>query len=317
MILPKTCIDGLDSLPGGIAGCVLTIGNFDGVHLGHQRILATARELAGPHGLAVVAMTFEPPPDLVIRPADAPQRLAPQTEKCRQLLAAGADWVVTAAARPELFAMTPQEFIDRVVVGKFAPRHIVEGPNFFFGRGRSGDVNTLRQAGAAGGFEMHVVEPVTLDIGGARQRVSSTLVRDLVAQGSMPDARSCLGRPYTLYGPVVTGAGQGRLLDFPTANLAPGQQILPPDGVYAGQARFGEAVYTAAISIGTKPTLGPAPRVIEAFLLDAHGNFYNKDMALGFLQRVRGQERFDSIESLRRQIAKDVQSVREICQRSV
>lgn len=317
MVLPQNCIDGLDSLPRELTGCVLTIGNFDGVHRGHQRILQTARELAAPQGLAVAALTFEPPPDMVLRPVDAPQRLLPAAEKARQLLAAGADWVVTAPASPELFAMTPREFIDQVVIRRFAPRHIVEGPNFFFGRGRSGDVNTLAMAGAAGGFAMHVVEPVTLEVGGQRQRVSSTLVRTLVAQGAMPDAGLCLGRPYTLYGPVVAGAGQGRLLDFPTANLAPAQQALPPDGVYVGRARLGDAVYAAAVSVGNKPTLGPSPRVIEAFLLDAHGDFYNQYLALGFLQRLRGQERFDSMESLRRQIAKDVQSVREICQRSV
>ncbi len=317
MNLSKNCIDGLESLPEGLAGCVLTIGNFDGVHLGHQRIVQTARELAAPYGLPVVAMTFEPPPDLVIRPADAPQRLLPPAQKCRLLAAVGADWVVTVPARAELFAMTPQQFIDDVIVRRFAPRHIVEGPNFFFGRGRSGDVSTLRQAGLRGGFEMNVVEPVMLDVAGGSQRVSSTLVRGLVAQGNMRDAQRCMGRPFTLYGPVVAGAGQGRLLEFPTANLAPGDQILPPDGVYAGTARIGEVSHPAAISVGTKPTLGPAPRVIEAFLIDARGDFYNQDMALGFFQRLRSQERFDGMESLRQQIAKDVQNVRDICKRSV
>ena len=312
MTCNEYCLESLQSLPAEFRRCVLTIGNFDGMHLGHQRILETACRLARQEGLKVVAMTFEPPPDLVLRPADSPQRLAPPQQKRRLLEEAGADHVVIVRSDQTFLSTGPEEFIREVLLRRFAPRHIVEGPNFFFGRGRSGDIQTLRDAAVAGGFEVHVVDPILLEVGGRPQRVSSTLIRQLVAAGNVEDAARCLGRPFTLYGTIVAGQGQGRILEFPTANIQPGQQIVPPDGVYAGQAVIEDSTYPAAISVGTKPTLGPAPRTIEAFLLDATGDFYGRAMALRFLHRLRDQRRFDDIDSLKTQIAKDVKRVREL-----
>jgi riboflavin kinase/FMN adenylyltransferase len=304
---------GLQELDRQVRGGVMTIGNFDGVHRGHQRILAAARALADEEGGPVVAMTFEPPPDLVLRPQDAPKRLTPTQVKAELLLQSGADWVVVVKTDAMLLAMAPEEFIDRLVVRHFAPRHVVEGPNFFFGLARSGNVRVLTEAGAERGFSVRVIESEVAELSTGPQRISSTLVRDLVAAGKVEDAQTCLGRPFSLHGRVVAGQGQGRVLQFPTANLDPGEQVVPADGVYAGKAKVAARRYAAAVSIGCKPTLGPSPRTVEAFLIDAEGDFYGKDMVLTFIQRLRGQEKFAGLEALAGQIAEDVQRVRDIC----
>ena len=306
-------IQGWEHLPAGAWSCVLTIGNFDGVHLGHQLILRTARAIADSERLPCVAMTFEPPPDRILRPRDVPQRITPPGVKCELLRQAGADSAVLVETTAKFLAAPPERFVEEVVVGRVAARHVVEGENFFFGRGRAGGIQTLRQAGQERGFTVHSVPPVLLDIAGREERVSSSLVRRLVLAGRVEDATRCLGRAFTLYGCVVPGEGHGRLIEFPTANLEPDEQIVPADGVYAGLAEVDEARFPAAISIGNKPTLGPGRgRFIEAFLIGASGDYYNRRMALRFVARLRGQERFTGLKALREQIAEDVKRVREI-----
>ena len=307
------CTKGLESVPRDVRGCVLTIGNFDGVHAGHRRIITTAREVADGRGREVVAVTFERPPDLVLRPADVPMRIAPPEERCRRLRQAGADRVVTLETTPDLLDMPAEAFIDEIVLGRFAPTAMVEGENFFFGRGRQGTIDLLRQAGLDAGFDVQVVQPVTIEIDGQEVRISSTLVRRLVSRGSVADAARCLGRNFTLYGRVVGGHRRGRLIEFPTANLDPGEQIVPADGIYAGLAVVQGRTFQAAISIGDNPTFGPSERTIEAFLLNADGDFYDETMALSFIVRLRDQERFEDVSALKARIAQDVQRVREIC----
>lgn len=307
-------ITGFESVPAAAKGGVLTIGNFDGVHRGHRRIIETCRALASADGVTVTALTFEPPPDQILRPSDLPERIIPLDLKVRLLKEAGADYVVVADTHAGLLKQTPEQFIAEIIVGRFTPRNLVEGPDFFFGRKRAGNVEVLRQAGAAGGFILHVVEPAMVELPDGPQRVSSTLIRQRVMDGRVEDAAECLGRPFALYERIVAGAGRGRLLDFPTVNLHPGQQVVPGDGVYAGIASLDGRRFAAAISVGNKPTLGPAEhRIVEAFLLDARGDFYHRELELSFLRRLREQRRFDGAEPLKAQIAKDVQRVREIC----
>jgi len=312
--MDERCIQGLDSLPSAARGCVLTIGNFDGVHVGHQRILMHCRMLARQEQCAIAALTFDPPPEFVLHPRQSPPLIMPPCENCRLLLKAGADLVVTARTTPEFLELAPQQFIDRIVIERFAPRHIVEGQDFFFGRARMGSVETLHHAGAEGGFVTHVMEPVTLMFGQGQRRVSSTLIRELIAEGDVSAANDCLGRKFTLYGTTVAGEGQGRLLDFPTVNLDPGPQVSPGGGVYAGKARIDDKTFIAAVSVGTKPTLHPDLRkiVIEAFLLDAAGDFYGKRVELAFHARLRNQRKFAGVDDLKRQIELDVQMVREM-----
>jgi riboflavin kinase/FMN adenylyltransferase len=191
----------------------------------------------------------------------------------------------------------------------------VEGASFRFGRGRAGGVETLRRAGASGGFELHLTDPVRIPLGGGEEVVSSTLIRRLVAAGRVADAARCLGRDFCLYGRVVPGSGLGRSLEYPTANLALGEQVCPGDGVYAGRAAVAGAEFAAAISIGTKPTF-PETRqagpTVEAFLLDASGDYYGQTMALSFARRLRDQRRYEGPEALKAQMARDVETVRRI-----
>ena len=306
-------IDGLDCLPQSLRDCVLTIGNFDGVHLGHQRILRTARALADEQGTVVVALTFEPPPDLVLHPEDTPQRITPHDRKVALLLAGGADYVVAAKTDRTLLEMSAAAFIQQVIARRFAPRCLVEGRNFHFGRARAGTIETLTQAGPGCGFAVQTVEPVTVALPAGPARVSSTLIRELLLAGKIDHANCSLGYEFTLYERVIAGQGRGRLLDFTTVNVNPGQQVVPADGVYAGKAALAESRFPAAISIGTKPTLGPAQRAVEAFLIDASGDFYERQLALSFVRRLRDQRRFDTVDQLKAQIAKDVERVREIC----
>jgi riboflavin kinase/FMN adenylyltransferase len=312
--MDERCIHGLDSLPPAVRGGVLTVGNFDGVHLGHQRIVHTARGLADAHGVAVVAVTFDPPPDLVLRPGDRPERLSPHGERCRLLRDAGADWVVTLSSEPALLGMEAEQFIDDVIVRRFAPAHMVEGHDFFFGRGRRGTIETLEAQGHRAGFGVHVVEAVTLDFPEGSHRISSSLIRRFVAAGRVSDAARCLGRDFALFGTVISGQGHGRVLNFPTANIDPAEQVVPADGIYAGRAIVGGRRSAAAISIGHKPTLGPVPqRAVEAFLLDLRHDCYGQEMTLGFVARLRDQQKFSGIRELREQIAKDVERVRQVC----
>ncbi|MCE5279439.1 MAG: bifunctional riboflavin kinase/FAD synthetase [Planctomycetaceae bacterium] len=310
-------VQGLESVLPQMRGCVLTIGNFDGVHVGHRHIIARARALADGEGVPVVAMTFDPPPDLVMRPQDAPLRLTLPQRRAELLLEAGADYVVTARTDKALLSLTAEQFVARVVMDRFEPRHVVEGGNFFFGAKRAGNIELLRRRGAALGFFVHVIDPVLIELGGQTVQVSSTLIRTLVAAGRVEDAARCLGGLYTLQGPVVMGRRVGRSLGFPTCNIDTGPLVVPAEGVYAGWACIGSQRTAAAISVGAKPTFDGQEIVVEAFLLDWQESVYDKMMSLGLLERLRDQQKFSGPEALKAQISKDVQRVREICNRSL
>ena len=316
-------IYGLDSPDARLPRSSVTIGNFDGVHRGHQRIIAQARRVGEGVDAPTVVLTFEPHPLTVVAPARAPARLTPLPEKLDRLADAGAQIAVVARANRDLLALTPRQFIERVV-GRLHPSHIVEGPSFGFGRGRSGTSDTLRQLGAEQGFEVLVADPVRVALDrDATVEVSSSLVRRLIAEGRVERATLCLGRPYALIGKVVVGIGRGKGLGFPTINLAVEDQLIPADGVYAGRARLeldpsaGPASRVAAISIGTTPTFedagpgqGPAARRVEAYLLDTEAELYGREVRLEFGTWLRTQEKFESAAALSAQIARDVQAVR-------
>jgi riboflavin kinase/FMN adenylyltransferase len=291
---------------------VLTLGNFDGVHLGHQRILTSARALADAEGMPVVAMTFDPPPGLVLNPDNPPQRITLADRKAELLCECGADYAVTARTDMALLSLSPEDFVSEILVGHFAPKHIVEGNNFFYGSRRAGDIRTLRQSGVDCGFTVHLAESVVADFGDGPVLISSTLIRGLLLDGGIEPAGRALGRRFEIRGTVVEGMQRGREMNHPTANIDPGRQIVPGDGVYAGTATVDECEYPAAISIGDQPTFGDSGRTIEAFLLDVEGCFYGKPMKLGFEARLRDQARFESPAELADQMRKDVERVREI-----
>jgi riboflavin kinase/FMN adenylyltransferase len=267
--------------------------------------------------VATLVLTFEPHPLSVVAPGKAPPSLTPLPEKLEQLAAAGADITVVAKADPNLLTLTPEEFINRVVA-RLSPVHIVEGTSFGFGRGRSGDAATLRRLGAEHGFMVTIVDPVRVTVdGGTTVEVSSSAIRRFIAEGRVEHAARCLGRAYTLIGEVVSGAGRGRQIGVPTANMGGLQQLVPGDGVYAGFARIHgkssheRAPIPAAISIGTTPTFEDAGgRCVEVHLLDTEADLYNRQIRLEFGIRLRGQRKFASPADLVGQISRDIEAVR-------
>lgn len=295
-----------------VAGGSLTIGNFDGVHLGHRQLIEQAAAIAGP----VVVMTFHPHPMAVLNPRQAPAMLTPIDRRLALLDQAGADVAVVAPVTPDLLSLSAEDFVKTVVVESVRPRVVVEGPDFGFGRGRDGDIDTLRELGRSFGFEVKVVAGVQRLLPGHHEPVtiSSTLVRRLIGGGAVGAAAQCLGRPYRLVGRCVRGRGQGRRIGFPTANLATESQLQPADGVYAGLAHCGGHTMPAAISVGPAPTFDFALSAIEAHLLDFDGDLLDKTLELDLLARLRGVEKFATVEALIVQVGRDVAAVRRLTQ---
>lgn len=314
--MDKLIVDDLKLVPPGARDCVLTIGNFDGVHLGHQRILLDCSMMARRQRKATVVLTFDPLPEAVLHPKQTvPPLIYSPRKNAELLLELGADVVVIAKTTPELLSLPPREFFNMLILRYLKPVQIIEGANFFFGRGRTGTVETLQQFGGENGFGVSVIDPVVVNIAQVQRRVSSTLIRDLIQGGQIEDANYCLGREFSIDGTIVSGDGRGRALEFPTANLAAAGQLIPADGIYAGRAELEGKSYIAAISIGNKPTFGPTERTVEAFLLNAEGDFYSRQMTLSFVRRIRTQQKFENAQALREQIAHDVDQVRKLLQK--
>ncbi len=309
---------GISSVDDSLRGAVLSVGNFDGVHLGHQRILRTAHALAKVSSAAVVAMTFEPHPISILRPEHAPPRLTPWEEKAHQLEHVAVDAVIRLDTDWPLLSLSAKDFVRQILIKRIHPSYIVEGPNFGFGRGRAGNAQTLTALSAKGGFQVRIVEPYQLTMpDGSHLVVSSTVIRDALRTGDVAHAARCLGRPYALVGRVVHGAGAGKKLGYPTINLDVGDQLVPSEGVYAGWAEVTGLRRPAAISIGRRPTLNQAnddnaPIVIEAFVLDESGDWYAESARLELVERLRNQVRFENREALTEQISKDVERVRAL-----
>lgn len=305
--------DGLASLTEPIKGAVLTIGNFDGVHRGHQQLLAQAGLFAAQTGGPVTVLTFDPHPMAVLAPDRTPPRLTPSDEKLRLLHHGGAEVVVIAQTDAALLGLEPEDFVEDIIHRRFTPTHIVEGPTFGFGRRRRGNPELLRTLAGKFDCHVHIVPPVTLEFeGGETLTVSSSLVRKFLAEGDVRRAAMCLGRPYALLGRVVDGDRRGRSLGFPTANLGDVEQLIPRDGVYAGIATVGERSYLAAVSIGQSQTFAMADRRIEAHLLDFEGDLYGRTLRLAFARALRDNRRFESPDALKRQLEEDVRQVREL-----
>jgi riboflavin kinase/FMN adenylyltransferase len=289
----------LDEVPADLGRTAVVIGNFDGVHLGHQHVIRRARELADAGGLPVVAVTFDPHPMAVLRPDHAPMTLTDLDQRSRLLSGAGADDVFVLRFSREVASWTPEEFIDRVLVQGLHARHVVVGANFRFGNRAAGDVATLRRAGNSRDFE---VDGVELD--GGPQVWSSTYVRTCLTAGDVEGAAEALGRPYSVSGEVVEGDRRGRELGFPTANVPVRDVAVPADGVYAGWLRVldepaGDPL-PAAISVGTNPTFdGVRDRRVEAYVLDRTDlELYGRPVEISFVGRLRGIVKYEGVESL-------------------
>lgn len=296
-----------------LSDVVLTIGNFDGVHRGHQAILAAGRKLADEGDTQLVAMTFEPHPLDVLKPGHAPPSLSPIDEKLHWFERARVDLAVVAESRPALFGMSAEAFIADVIAARFRPKVVVEGASFAFGRNRQGDVRLLSEESTKYGFLVEVVEPVHITLGNQPDRaISSSLIRQLLQSGKVDQAGLCLGRPYTLLGRVECGAGRGVALGFPTANIRVLNQLIPAQGVYAGRVWIEDKSFTAAVSIGRNATFDGKNTIVEAHLLDFNGNLYDQPIRLELVIMIRQQKQFDSPQSLSEQIGRDVDQIRAI-----
>ena len=282
---------------------LLAIGVFDGVHLGHKYLLSQLVGQARREGLLSGVVTFRQHPREVLSPGTGLPYLTTLDEKADLLSKEGVGAVVGLSFTPELARLTAREFV-LLLEKRLRMRGLVIGPDFALGRGREGDTGTLRGLGDEVGFQVTVVSTKTID----HEAVSSTAIRNALAEGDMGRVARLLGRPFGLRSVVTTGAGRGAGLGFPTANLAINhQQALPPDGVYATWAHVEDEAYQSMTNIGTSPTFGENERTVEAFLLDYQGSLYGRELKLDIVARLRDEKRFDTVDELKRQIAEDVE----------
>ncbi len=291
----------LDEVPGNRH--VVTIGNFDGVHLGHRYLLRRVAERARADGVQSLVITFDPLPVEVLRPERAPRRLSTTAKRLELISAQGIDTIVVLTFDRAFSRQVPMEFVERLVAAT-KPVEIVVGPDFAFGRDRAGNAALLREVGPRYGFTVPTLDQIDLD----GNVISSTRIRRLIAEGDVAGAAILLGRPYHLAGIVEHGAKRGHDLGYPTANLAlPEHLAIPADGIYAAGVSIDESPETlpAMVYIGSRPTYGEVARVIEVNILDYDGDLYGHHLDVFFAGRVRGDERFESVDALVDQIALD------------
>lgn len=290
-------------LPEAPEGTTVTVGTFDGIHLGHQAVLREIAERAGAAGRRSVLVTFDPHPLEVVNPAAAPPLLTTGPERREALAQTGLDWVVLLRFDRALAALGPEAFVRDVLVAGCGVRELVIGYDHGFGRGRSGDVETLRRLGGRYGFGVDVVGPV--DAGG--MRVSSTLIRRAVAGGDLDTARRLLGRPYAVTAPVGRGAGRGRQLGVPTINLegVSPRKLLPPDGVYAVRVEWRGGAAGGMMNQGGRPTFGDQARALEVHLFGVDADLYGEWVRVSWVRRLRDVARFPTPEALRAQLDRD------------
>jgi riboflavin kinase / FMN adenylyltransferase len=298
----------LSLLPDSARGGAVAIGNFDGVHRGHleivKRLLERARAVGGP----AIVFTFDPHPVRLLRPDQSPPPLTWTERKAELLAAHGVYMVVAYRTDQELLNLSAREFFDKIVLGALKAKALVEGPNFYFGHNREGNVDLLAKLADAAGLSLDVVPPVEID----GDLVSSSRIRTLIAAGDVAKAGQLLSAPYRIRGMVTHGAGRGGKLGFPTANLEGIDTLLPKTGVYAGRALVQSILYPAAINLGPNPTFGESAVKVEIHLLDYHDSLYGQPLEVEFLDRLRDVASFASPQALVQQLEQDIKRTREI-----
>lgn len=296
-------------LPVAARGAVLTVGTFDGVHRGHALVLDRTAQRAREQGLASVAVTFDPHPLDIVNPSAAPPLLTLWDEKIEVLAQTSIDYVAAVTFTPQLAALTAEEFVERILIHSFGMRELLIGYDHGFGRGRGGDVESLRVMGRQWGFPVDVVPPV---LGSDDAPVSSTAIRRAIAHGDLSRAADGLGRRYSVSGQVVSGERRGRLLGFPTLNLglAPPRKLLPPHGVYAVRVEGRTGAYGGMMNLGPRPTFDDARVSMEVHVFDASGDWYGGRVHVEFVERLRDTRRFAGPAELVAQLEEDAKHAR-------
>ena len=302
-------------IPDALRRGVAVLGNFDGVHRGHQAVFTTAREIADKAGAPLVAVTFEPHPRSYFRPDDPPFRLTPFRNKAHHIEALGIDLLLVLHFDKALHLMTAAEFVDDVLAGGLGVGHVVVGYDFVFGHNRAGDTDFLRRAGETLGFGITVVEPVSAT---DEEIYSSTRIRNHLRAGRPAAAAALLGRPFEIEGRVAHGNALGRVLGYPTANLPIGEYLLPAYGIYAVRIGIAEEEgapvwHDGVASFGIRPTIGEDDEpVFEAYIFDFSGDLYGMHLRVQLIEYIRPEAKFDGMEALRTQIEADCRAAREI-----
>jgi riboflavin kinase / FMN adenylyltransferase len=301
-------VRGLDQYRPDAPPSVVAQGTFDGIHLGHQAVIRTAVGRAQALGVRPVAVTFDPNPLAVLRPADAPPELLTLDERLARIAELGPEVCLVIPFTAEFSLVEAEDYVRDVLLGLLSAREIVVGFNHAFGRGARGTPELLRRLAERAGVLVHVVPPLRID----GVAVSSTSIREALRDGDVRRAASLLGRPYAIAGVVARGAARGRALGFPTANLAASPGLLLADGVYTARATWDGESASAVVNVGVRPTVDGATRLVEAHLFDVTPDLYGRRLTLGFVDRIRAERRFGSLEELRAQIAEDAAVARRL-----
>jgi len=302
-------VRGLHNLRERHRGSVVTIGNYDGVHRGHQHMLAAVREHAGRLRAPATVITFEPTPREYFEGGAAPSRLMRLREKVEALPLYGVDRMVVLRFDRRMQGMGAQEFVERLLVQGLGVRHMVVGHDFHFARRREGTIITLREAGARHGFEVQEVGQFLVE----GERVSSSLVREALGRGDLARAAQLLGRPYRMAGRVMRGQQLGRKLGYPTANLALHRKVVPLWGIFAVRVSgAGLLDHPAVVSLGTRPTINGTDPLLEVHVFDWEGDLYGRYLDVDFVQRLRDEKRFESLDALVAQMHRDAAQARAV-----
>ena len=301
-----------DARPVRWTNPVLALGNFDGLHRGHVKILERVKRRAAERSATSVVMTFDPHPPRIVRPDKAPPLLMTKAQRLEALEHAGVQGAAVVRFTPELSQWDPETFVRAVLVDWLRVTEVWVGANVLFGRERTGNFTLLRSLGARYGFRAEKIDPVRYK----EFVVSSTRIRRLVTEGRVDEAGALLGRQYSIDGVVVEGAGRGSQLGFPTANLSTENELIPPNGVYATTATIDGVIHPSITNVGFRPTFGDARLpVVETHLLNHDGALYGRQVRLGFVQRMRDERAFESADALRAQIRVDIERVGELFDR--
>lgn len=304
-------IESLADISANFPPSVVTLGNFDGVHLGHRALFRHLVDSARNHHLQSVVCTFYPHPLKILAPDKAPLLLNTREERRRLIAASHVDWLVEIPFNRSFAQLSPEEFVETILLDRLSAQKLVVGYDYAFGRGRRGTPDFLREFCRDKGVDVDILQPVGVD----GHPYSSTRIRQLVAAGQVADVLPLLGRHYNLYGEVISGFARGRELGFPTANLSTEKELIPAPGVYVVKVRHGDLEYGGVVNIGYRPTFGCHDIAIEVHLLDYTGTIYGEKLRVYFIERLREERTFTDVSELSAAIAADVLKARQIMQR--